>query len=261
MPKIAVCFFGITRSLTHTIGSIERRILRPARRLGSLASFGHFFNETTINNRRSDEFGRLTPHEHRLISFEDLKLEEPDLCLEQRGFEAIKAYGDAWKDDFKSLRNLIHQLHSLDAVTKMAMSWEPDLIVFARPDLRYHDSLRGPMKQMLKVNGHVAMTPSWQHCMGGVNDRFAICTPGAARAYGGRIDRALSYCLENQMPLHSELLVKDCLEGADIECRLMSTRASRLRFNGSRRKESFIGIDTTGMTSARKIWHKINALK
>ena len=184
-------------------------------------------------------------------------LEEPDQCLEQRGFEAIKSYGDSWNDGFRSLRNLIHQLHSLDIVTQMAMDWGPDLIVFARPDLRYLDSLRGGLMQMSDVGGDVALVPSWQHWEGGLNDRFAICTRGAAVTYGRRIYYAIDYCSRNQAPLHAELLLKDRLVTAGVECLFMDARARRIRFDGSLWAEDFAGIDIHSKKQSKNFWHRI----
>lgn len=261
MVKIAVCFFGITRSLTYTVASIERNILTPARSLGTVECFGHFYKQSTISNKRSKEHGALRQDEHRLLAFEDLILENPLQSFDALAYEDMKSFGDFWKDDFQSVRNLIQQLHSLEAVTNLAMARSPDFFVFARPDLRYHDSLKAPLRRITGSEGKVALIPSWQHWLGGLNDRFAVCTAAAAPAYGFRGRKAADFCRRHNHPLHSELLLKDALQREDVTVHLIPQRASRIRFNGFRRKEDFIGVDTKGMRKLRRAWNKVMALK
>lgn len=107
MPKIAICFFGITRSLKFTISSIEKNILKPAHALGEVRVFCHFFVQTEIDNPRSGEKGLLRQDEHTLLNPSWLELEEPDQCLAMHGFAELKTWGDSWGDDFRSLRNLV----------------------------------------------------------------------------------------------------------------------------------------------------------
>ena len=244
-PRIAICFFGITRSLHYTIGSIERRILRPAARQGETRIFAHFFRQAEIANARSGEFGRLRADEHALLRPDWLELEEPDQCLAQHGFEVLKAHGDPWDDGFVSLRNLVHQLHSLDRVTGAALDWRPDIVIFARPDLRYHEGLAGPLRRIRKATGDVALVPDWQHWRGGLNDRFALCTaPDAAAAYGRRVHRMTAYCEAVNGPLHAELLLRHCLEEAGVTIGTIPTLASRVRFDGSLKREEFCPLGT-----------------
>ena len=65
--KIAICFFGITRSLKYTIGSIEENILNPARTLGDVRVFAHFFNQERVENSRSRESTALDRSEYMNI--------------------------------------------------------------------------------------------------------------------------------------------------------------------------------------------------
>lgn len=237
--RIAICFFGITRSLTHTIGSIEKNILTPARDLGEVRVFAHFFRQAVIDNPRSGERGTLKQDEHQLLSPDWLELEEPEQCLEQHGFEDLKAFGDEWGDDFRSLRNLIHQLHSLNRVTEAAMSWKPDIYIFVRPDLEYHDDFTAVLAKVAAFSDDSAWYPNWQ-LWGGLNDRFLICRGDqVAQSYGGRINAALEFCRLTKQPLQSERLVAHVLRESGATLRPMRLRASRVRSNGARRRENF----------------------
>ena len=173
--RIGVCFFGITRSLKFTLPSIQENILAPAREFGDIKIYAHFFDQKNIHNPRTNEFGSLDGEEYKLLGADQLVLEEPDACLDHWNFGALQSFGDAWGDDFYSLRNLIHQLHSLNEVTKMAATDGADLVVFARPDLLYHDDLGRSIRKAILGRGPRVVLPCWQHWERGYNDRFAIC--------------------------------------------------------------------------------------
>ena len=161
--RIAICFFGITRSLSHTIESIEKNIFTPARTFGTVRVFAHFFNQKEVQNPRSGESGKFDAKEYTLLNPDWVHLEEPDDCLAIHGFETLKAYGDSWEDGFNSLRNLVHQLHSLNEVTKAASEWAPDIVLFVRPDLFYHSSVGKHIATALKCESASVILPAWQN--------------------------------------------------------------------------------------------------
>ncbi len=240
VPRIAVCFFGITRSLRHTVAAIEENVLGPARQVGTVTVHGHFFRETHIENARTGERGTVDPEEHRLIPFDTLTIEEPDVWIDRDWQDGLKANGDYWDDDFSSFRNLIHQLHSLEQVTLAAIATRPDVIAFCRPDLWYHDSLGPGFRRAILAQTDVAFVPPWQHWQGGLNDRFAICAGRvAAEAYGCRIRSALHFVSQTGLPLHSERLVRFSLMTAGIRIKNLNARASRVRVGGVIEDEDF----------------------
>lgn len=239
MPNIAICFFGITRSLRYTIDNIVAHVITPARAAGSVRLYGHFFAQSHVYNPRNGENGRFPADEHALLNLDALELEEPEHCLGLRDHAGLAAWGDAWDNGGHSLRNLVHQLHSLDRVTNMALAGGADMFLFARPDLRYHDSLAGPIRRAVTSASPLVQLPYWQPWYG-FNDRFALCSgEAAARAYGGRIAQAHAMCARNEVPLHGERLVKFALAEADIPVRFISSRASRVRVDGHERYEDF----------------------
>lgn len=236
-PRIAVCFFGITRSLRYTVASIEQNVLEPTRKTGEVRVFGHFFLQSVISNPRSAEHGKLQVDEYKLLELDWLELEEPDQCLEKHNFDGLKKFGDHWGDDFRSLRNLIHQLHSIDRVTRAAQKWEPEIVVFVRPDIRYHDSIERYLKSQRRPT---VLLPNWQHWRGGYNDRFSICfSESAAYAWGTRIDLAEDFCRTYHRPLHGELLLRHALRSHDVRVKMLRSKASRVRYDGSTVEEDF----------------------
>jgi hypothetical protein len=106
--RIAVCFRGISRSLSYTIASIRDNVFAPAKNFGEVRVFTHLFDQAEINNPRTGEAGTLNPEEYQLLGSDWLVLEPPDECLEKYNFEHIKSFGDPWGDGFYSLRNVVH---------------------------------------------------------------------------------------------------------------------------------------------------------
>lgn len=240
-PRVAICFFGITRSLAHTRDSIERHVLTPSGDLspGHLRVYGHFFRQVEIDNPRSGEKGALDPEAHRMLPLDWIRLEDPDLCLQAWNFDGLKAWGDCWNDGFRSLRNLVHQLHSLRQVSLAALEDGADICIFCRPDLRYHDSLGPVLVRAMKTGDDRVFLPWWQ-AHGGQNDRFAIAAGRRAiTAYGQRIEQALAFCQAGQVPLNSEHLLDFALRQANIPVTRMGCRASRVRLDGVQRYEDF----------------------
>lgn len=237
--KIAICFFGITRSLSHTIQSIEKNIVEPARTLGDTRIFCHFFQQAEIKNQRTNEFGKLNTNEHVLLNPDLLLIEEPDKCLNHCGFDSISKYGSPQNDNHQSLKNLIHQLHSLDQAFKEARKWQPDVYIFCRPDLLYHDSIEKDLKKAVHRRQQHVTLPYWQQYRG-YNDRFAICMgQKAAEAYATRLEKSLSYCRIKNKHLHAESLLRFSLGTESIPVYPMNVRASRIRFDGQSVQEKF----------------------
>lgn len=233
--RIAVCFFGITRSLEYTVDSILKNVLAAAEEYGDVKTFGHFFELERIENPRSGEFGDLRKNEHKLLAFDELKL-EPSVGERIFPLEQFSVFGDYWEDEFLSLSNLLSQLHSLERVTEMALSYDPHLTIFCRPDLNYHDSLAPVIRLAIKTES-TAFIPYWQPWTG-YNDRFAIVSGyDVAKAYGQRGRRALEFCTRMAEPLHSERLLNYALNGFQVQP--IRHRASRVRFNGSIKNEDF----------------------
>jgi hypothetical protein len=228
--RVALAFFGITRSLKLTIGSIRENLVAPARELAAdVRLFGHFYDQDKIDNVRSEETGALDPEEYRLLQLDGVEREPPDACLAQYDLPALQANGDPWGDGFVSLRNLVHQLHSLRRVTEMALAWRPDLVIFARPDLYYHDTVSPDLTELADIDIPCVVVPDWSQ-WSGYNDRFAMAKGETAiRAYGMRIDRLGDYCRQGKQP-HSERFLKHAL--GRIPVAGIPLRASRVRSTG-----------------------------
>jgi hypothetical protein len=250
-PKIAIGFFGVTRSLQWTLPSIRENIIEPARQLGDVRLFAHLYQQTHITNPRSGEDDPLDPEEYRLLECDEVRLEEPGHCLAEARYEWILSHGDAFHDGGKSLANLIHQLHSLQMVGGMISAWKPDVVVLARPDLKYHDSLGKIIASHLHLSSTALSLPDWQW-YGGYNDRMTVCGSDAAKIYTNRIDCISVYLQRTGGPLPAERLLKFFLHENGILPYAFNVRASRVRASGKIVNENF-SMASLGKRLRRKL--------
>lgn len=228
--RIAIVFFGITRSLRFTLDSIRRNLIDPARALTPhVRLVGHFYDQAQINNPRSGEVGPLDPEEYRLLELDAVEREAPGPGLDAYPVEALKRNGDYWTNKFRSFGNLLLQLHSLRRATTLAQAERPDIVVFARPDLYYHNSAAPWLDELAASPDSQVLVPDWA-LWGGLNDRVALVRgEGAIAAYGRRAEVMQDYCADGRM-LHSEMLLQFAVR--DYPVRMIPLYASRVRCDG-----------------------------
>tara|TARA_A100001035_G_C27778492_1_gene500403 strand:- start:176 stop:1045 length:870 start_codon:yes stop_codon:yes gene_type:complete len=238
--KISICFFGITRDLEKTFPSIQKNLIYPARKLAEVKIFCHFYDLKVIKNSRSQENEIKIKNNWNLLNADKLISEEPNLIFDNYSLNEIMKYGDIFRDDYKSIRNLIHQLFSLKKVYEISKQNNSDLTIFARPDLYYWDSFEKNIQDFLnKSKDHIAI-PNWQFHRG-FNDRFAICTSDySSYIYSNRINQ-INNCLRNtQNSLNSEYLLFYSIFQSQAKTSLLDIKASRVRADGRIISEKFL---------------------
>jgi hypothetical protein len=243
--KIAIAIFGIPRGANLTHASFMANIVEQAQDVGDVKLFGHLFNVSHVVNTRSGEGGSLDQKNFDLFRDFNFSIEQPELCLAQYDLNTIMGFGDYYGDGFKSVKNLIHQLHSLKTVTKSMQDYAPDAVIFARPDLLYHDKFPGRLIRSAATNPNRLFIPTWQW-WGGYNDRFSICGSHAYLQYGLRVDNILRYCLKGSRPLHAERLLRESIRSGKASLRTLNVRASRVRIGDVVKDEVFDARRTVG---------------
>ncbi|MDD2540540.1 MAG: hypothetical protein PHH28_05775 [Desulfuromonadaceae bacterium] len=237
--KIGIGFFGLPRSTDLTFESIDKYILQPAASLGTVLTRYHLYQQTHVVNSRSNENSILTPNQYAPFSALQGELQRPEGVAESYGLTTIAKQGDTWNDNLQSLRNHLLQLHSLRCVTQQLEEISPDIVIFVRPDLCYHQSFEQGLRAILENRARTVRLPFWQWA-GGYNDRFAICTKDAFAVYGRRIEQIQLYLKTYpKKPLHAERLLRFTLDKELIAVRRLDVQATRIRVNGDEAKEDF----------------------
>lgn len=237
--KIALAFFGLPRCSAVAFPSIETALLAPLRAAGEVRVFRHFWRQAWVANARSAE--NLALHPDNYAPFEACEgADEAPPPQPSPLLQRLARHGDAWEDGFQSLRNLVLQLQSLYEVTQRVAAAQPDVVVFARPDLCYHEPLPAAAIAHVQAHPDAVVAPCWES-WGGLNDRFALCGARAWRAYGGRVLLADHYCERTGRALHSERFLAYALAFAGVQVRTIGMRASRVRVDGRLEAEDFAG--------------------
>lgn len=221
--RVALCFFGLTRSLHITAANIRHSIIDPLLLNDvEVTIYLHTYNATAITNARSAEdaaimdwtaFKLLQPDEWQIddAAAVDRELIDPNL-------NAWLQHGDAWAEgsEHVTLRNLLKQLHSLKQVTSM---WESkaafyDLAIYLRSDMWFFNQLdMAELKEAMQSPANCIYTPEF-HKWGGLNDRLAFGSPSAMIKYGNRLDVAMQHAQHSS--LHAERFLLSMVESAGL---------------------------------------------
>lgn len=247
--KVAVCFFGLNRSLSKTYVSIEASIfnaLRDARI--SYSTFAALMNpKNGYTNPRSGEVN-ISPEVDSLdsLALDHLVLLDQDEFDKNINLDSLGLPGhvDAYGDQNQSTLNIFRELFSINQVYKLSESINQkfDAYLFLRPDLMYHDKfdLQRYLNLIATKGPYTLLTPSWQKWWG-LNDRFAIAGSVAARIYGERIFFIDRYLNEVGGPIHAEKMLLYVAQKNQLNYEFyISETASRVRGSGEIRNENFL---------------------
>lgn len=242
--KIGIIFFGLPRHTQTTYPSIEQFIFN------ELAEHEVFIEscfsyQAHISNAHSNENIVLDKENYTPFDQFPHLFISPDSLLDQALYEKVLKFGDKWKDNGKSLQNLLIQLNCIKKAYLRCKKNDCDFYFFVRPDLLIEDTI--PIKAYLTqyVNSKTLMLPSWQWFKG-INDRFAVTSKLAADTFGLRYDEALSYCEINNQPLHSEAFLFHQLTKNNVKIKTCSAKMYRVRANGKIEQETFSVVKRMG---------------
>jgi hypothetical protein len=201
--RVAVCFFGITRNFgKFALDSINSNLLASVAQLDPrFRKIAHFNRIDRVTGKRSPENNvPVDSEEYKLLNCDLVALTDQDEVDQKIDFDYLKSFGDSWRNDFSSLRNLLRQFYSLNAVTDLLLrdGGQYDLVIFSRVDLRFEVRLRLP-----KIRPATLYT-AWFDRFRGLNDRFGLGDLPTMVAYGRRQSMVRQYCSELKSPLTAE---------------------------------------------------------
>jgi hypothetical protein len=234
--RCLIGFFGITRSLRHTAGAIHANVYAPLREAGiTTMRAGHFNLPERINNPRSGESNIVIDRSESALLALDLCWVEPQTSNAIAAeYDVARGFPDSFGDQYRSLANLCHQLHSLERLWSLLQLLGPaddDLVLLLRPDLLYLDRLDPAMHLAKLRDGRVDLiVPGWQN-WGGLNDRFAFCTARTARIYATRLRLFVDACRELR-GMHAETFLHFVASCYRLRVGLTDLRAVRVRGDG-----------------------------
>ena len=140
--KVALCFWGLTRSLKYTIESIKKNILQPLDD-GEIEYkiFVHTFSfDSKYNNPRADERNiTLDFDEYTLLNPDFIEVEDQDRVKNEINIRQYRSQPDPWESNYVSLDNFVCAMYSKRQLGIMVnhSNIDFDYVVYLRPDLHY----------------------------------------------------------------------------------------------------------------------------
>ena len=221
-PKVAILFFGLTRSLPDTIDAMKRNFFQPI--LDAGMEYDVFMHTYIINgeykNRWSDE--NLREYDNEQYKLLDPKYFITDIqedILSEIHLDDYLTKLESWTGFNGELtcfliRNMILALKSKKRITEILEEHieEYDYVIITRPDLKFTDPI--PFTEIISpLTEHNIAIPS-QEWWAGCNDKVCICKPNIGLYVGKLSDHLLEYSTHKSIV--SERYFKDMLDALEI---------------------------------------------
>ena len=228
---LAICFFGLLRSLKYCIQSIQTHCLQPITDAGhtyDVYIHTYKFSGNYVSARNRENVTSLNFSEWKLLNPYYIHIEDQDQFDAQTNYSTYITNGDPWRNGLDSLKNHIRALHSLNHLAKHLEFLQPnqhpsssnikqehpkyDGVVFLRPDVKYVNDI--PI-ELLSYSPNTLFVPdfhrscNYHNKKGQYNDRFAMGDFNSAITYAKRLQYAYNYSLSHV--LLSECFVYDYL--------------------------------------------------
>ena len=209
--KVALAFWGLTRSLKHTIHSIEQYIFHPLR--SANIEFLIFLHTFTLSgpytNPRGMEFNiELDFEEYKLLNPDFVQIDNQDEIKRQIFVEDYRSKPDPWRTNYTTVDNFLCAMYSKSRLYTMLETSKHtfDYIVFLRPDVLYSEPLNTAFFSL--ATEYTICVPNF-HVYNNFNDRFCIATYQNGLLYCNLFQYMLAYSKEK--PLHSETFHYDMI--------------------------------------------------
>jgi hypothetical protein len=232
--KIAVCFVGVTRNYSkHTLDSIERNLFGVvAKHDPNFKKFAHFNKLAVLTNERSREIGvTLDQDDYKLLNCDVVEQTDQAVVDQEIDFEYLKQFGNTWKDNFGTLKNVLRQMYSLNCVANILerQNTKFDLVIYSRICLRFYKPIEIPRV----IRPRTLYTP-WFERFHGLNDRFALGDMETMLLFCRRQAMAREFIAETGLPMGAENYLLWYAKKKGLETRhLTSMNFSRVRADGS----------------------------
>jgi len=202
--KVALCFWGLTRSLKHTINSIQEHILQPLQQAQiEYTIFLHTFTMSTkYHNPRAGEVNMyLDFDEYKLLNPDYIQIDDQDEIKAKIQITKYHSLPDPWESNYICLDNFVCAMYSKKQLGIMVKNSgeQFDYIVYLRPDVRFLNNI--DIRYFHNTHKNIICTPNF-HLFPQLNDRFAILKPCNLKTYSELFNEMYEY--SRIFPLHSE---------------------------------------------------------
>jgi len=233
--KIAIGFFGITRSLKYTITSINEKIFDILKKHNiEYDIFLHTYHVTDYKNIRTKELindNYIDNEEYKLLNPNYVQIDDQNNIKKLINLPLYRTKQDPWDTNYNSVDNFLLGQFSKFVLTRMIGRTQInyDYILFMRPDCLYLDDFS--IKFFKLINNNSIVIPNF-HCFGpyNMNDRFAITNMKTYKIYGEVFTQLFN--ISKKQPLHSETILGQIIKQNKIHLIRVKFNFSRVRFDG-----------------------------
>jgi hypothetical protein len=222
-PKVAVVFFGLTRSLPDTIDAMKQNVFQPI--IDSGMEYDVFMHTYVIHGEYKNRWSNEDIIEY---DNEQYKLLNPKYFLSEIQEDVLSTiHLDDYFTKLESwtgfdgpltcflIRNMILALRSKRKIMEVLEEHiqEYDYVIIIRPDLKFTSpiSFSEIIGKLTDTNVAVPSQEWWAGC----NDKVCICKPNIGLYIGKLYDHLLEYSTHKSIV--SERYFKDMLDALDID--------------------------------------------
>lgn len=236
--KVALAFWGITRSLKYTIRSIKKNILNVLKESNiKYDIYIHTYKVDSVysNKRAGEKEFVLDCNEYKLLNPYRVKIDSQEYIKKKLNMKRFRTHADPWNSNYQTVDNFICAMYSKMKVTKLIEETDKyDYIIFLRPDVKYLNKFN--IKFFNLVNNDTICIPNF-HLFSNFNDRFCITDYKNAMLYGKLYNEMLLYSKNNK--LHSETFNNYFIRKIyNLKIELIPFYFNRVRVNGKESNDS-----------------------
>ena len=231
--KIALCFFGITRSLKYTKESIQEKIFNIFKK--NNIDYDIFLHTYILDNyeniRTQEKCNNMDNEEYKLLKPTYLQVDDQNEIKSKINIENYRTYPDPWNTKYNSVDNFILAQYSKFQIVKMIQKTHNiyDYVIYLRPDVYYIDEFNIKFFDLV-TDAAIAIPNFHLHPLMKFNDRFAICNKNNYSNYGNIFEHLL--ILSKKYCLHSETILAKYLLSFGINYKYINFKFARVRCDG-----------------------------
>ena len=233
--NIAICFWGIPRSLKYTIQSIQENILQVFH--NNNITYKIFFHTYQVlepynNSRASETNVILNNDEYKLLNADYICIDNQETIKTKINFESYRTMEDPWDTNYETMDNFILAMYSKKQLWKLLDNCDETFThyLFIRPDVLYLNNF--DIKWLEQINDIDIYVPDF-HKYANFNDRMALIkNKSIAKIYSNVFDHMLEY--SKYCSLHSETFIRFILNWSfeNINIHFIPFFFNRVRANG-----------------------------
>lgn len=241
---VALCFWGLSRSLKYTKESLENNILKPLKNnnIEYIIYFHTYYVKSIYTNVRAGEYNiELDNDEYKLLESNYIKIDDQDSIKEKLQLKKYRTHRDPWFTNYKTLDNFILAMYSKQQLWYMienSIEYKKlDKFIFLRPDVKYLNMFDINWLHTIQNNDIYVPEFHYNHNCIKFNDRMAICEHSIAKTYCNVFDLLYKISLKHQ--LHSETIIRKILIETHkyINIKFIKFYFNRVRANGKEQND------------------------